>query len=160
MVVGIGAIEQHGHVVVLLLLVALLQLGQHGTFQQTGTDDEQGDVGLVADDGGIGDNLHGRTVNEDVVVVLTQLVEHGLELRRVQQLRGVGGCLTHGQDVEGLDVYVHVALLVFAGVRIIADVRTAVNLGIDVGMDYQLLVAVRLTAEVVGETLLGLSDEL
>lgn len=102
-VLGIGAVEQHGHVVVALLVVVPLQFGKHAALQQSGADDEDGDVGLVADDGGIGHNLHGGTVNEDVVVVLAQLVEHGLQLRRVEQLRGVGGRFAHRQDVEGLD---------------------------------------------------------
>ena len=43
-VLGIGAVEEDGHVVVLLLVVALLQFGEHGAFQETGTDDEEGDI--------------------------------------------------------------------------------------------------------------------
>ena len=99
MVLGIGTVEEHGHVVVLLLIVVLLQLGEHAAIQEAGTDDEDGEVGLVADDGGIGNNLHGRTVDEDVIVVLTQVIEHGLELGGVEQFGGVGRNLADGEDV-------------------------------------------------------------
>ena len=114
-VFGIGAVEQHGHVVVLFLVVVLLQLGQHAALQQPSTDNEDGEVSLTTDDGGIGHNLNGGTVNEDVVVLLTQLVEHGLQLGRVEQLCGVRRYLTHRQEVECFDICVllHLTVLVF-----------------------------------------------
>ena len=45
---GIGAVEQQGHAVVFLLLVVLLQFGEHGTLQQAGTHHEEGEAGLAA----------------------------------------------------------------------------------------------------------------
>ena len=142
-VLGVGAVEQDSHVVVLLLVVVLLQLGQHAALQQAGTDDEDRDVGLVADDRGVGDNLHRRAVDEDVVVVLAQLVEHRLELRRVEQLGGVGGYLTHRQDVDGL----HGGAV---GTLLLAERM----------VDDELAVVVGLAAEVVRQALLRLVDEL
>ncbi len=54
----------------------------------------------MADDGGIGNNLDGRTVDEDVIVVLTQVIEHGLELGGVEQFGGVGRNFTNWKDVQ------------------------------------------------------------
>ena len=99
MMVGIGAVEDHRHIVVLLVLIVLLQLGEHGALQEAGADNKKGDVALMADDGGIGNNLHGGTVDEDIVVKRAQLVEHGLETGTVEQLGGVGGHLADGENV-------------------------------------------------------------
>ena len=144
MVLGIGAVEQDGHVVVLLIGVVLLELRQHVALHETGTDDEEGDIGLVADDGGIGDNLHRRTIDEDVVVVLAQLVEHGLQTGRVEQLRGVGRNLTHGEDIEDLGRRCGLAFLLVVK-RMVDD---------------KVLIVIGTATQVVGETVTGLVHEL
>ena len=56
-VLGKGAVEQQGHILVLALFVNLLQFGKHGTLQQAGADDEEGAVAAALDDLGVGHDL-------------------------------------------------------------------------------------------------------
>ena len=148
-VFGIGGVEHDGHVVIFLLLVVSLQFGQHGTLQQTCTYDEERDVGLSADDGGIGHNLHRGAVDEDEVVFLAQLVEHGLQLGRIEQLGWVRGRFTHWQEVDGLS---SLALLGSFAVLLFSHSQ---RLAYD-----KFVVVVGLSAQIVSEPLLWRADEL
>ena len=64
-----GAVEDEGHAGVFLLLVEAVELGEHRALKQSGTDDEEGPVGVSVDDLGVSHNLDGRTVDEDIVIL-------------------------------------------------------------------------------------------
>lgn len=70
------AVEDYGHVAVFLFFVDALELGEHFALEEAGADDEDGAVNVGVDDLGIGHDFDGRAVNEDVVEVGTELVEH------------------------------------------------------------------------------------
>ena len=67
-----GAVEDEGHAGVFLLLIEAVELGEHRALQKPGADDEEGPVGVAVDDLGVGHDLDGRTVDEDVVVLRAQ----------------------------------------------------------------------------------------
>lgn len=54
----IRTVQNDRHVPVFLVGVELLNLRQHAPVEQTGTDDEEGDIRQHVDDGGIGHDFH------------------------------------------------------------------------------------------------------
>lgn len=95
-----GAVEDEGHAGVFLLLIEAVELGEHRALEQSGTDDEEGPVGIPVDDLGVGHDLDGRTVDEDVVVLRAQLGHQLGKPRRLEQLGRVRRDGAHGQEVE------------------------------------------------------------
>ena len=88
LVVG-GAVEDEGHVAVLLFIIQAVKLGEHGAFEQAGADDEEGAVHVFVDDLGVGNNLNGGTVDYHVVVLRLELTHKLSEPGRFKQLGGV-----------------------------------------------------------------------
>ena len=68
-----GAVEYEGDIAIFTLFVDAFELGEHGAFEQSGADDEDGAVYVAVNNLCVGYNLDRRTVDEDVVVVGTQL---------------------------------------------------------------------------------------
>ena len=97
---GGGAVEKDGHVGELLVLVVTLDHGEHVALHEVGTDNEDVQVGPLGDDARVGHNLHGRTVEEDEVVLAVQGVEQVLQLGVEEQLGGVGRYGAHGDDID------------------------------------------------------------
>lgn len=91
-----GAVEDEGHAGVFLLLIEAVELGEHRALEQSGTDDEEGPVGIPVDDLGVGHDLDGRTVDEDVVVLRAQLGHQLGKPRRLEQLGRVRRDGAHG----------------------------------------------------------------
>ena len=129
---GLGAVEQEGHVVVLLGAVVLLHLSEHGALEQAGTHDEDGDVCERGDQVGVGHDLDWRAVEEDVVVTLPKLVQERGQARLGEELGGVRRHGADGKDIQGV------------AADLVDDERSPV-----VGM----------AVEVVGEAPLGLAGE-
>ena len=98
----VGAVEDDGHIVELLLVVIAFDDGKHVAVHQAGTDDENGHVCPLGDDTGVGNDVDRGTVEEDGVVVLTEFAEELLEAGAEQQLGGVGRNGAHGDDINVL----------------------------------------------------------
>ena len=99
---GLGAVEQEGHVVVLLGAVVFLHLAEHGALEQAGTHDKDGDVGERGDQVGVGHDLDRRAVEEDVVVALPKLVEERGQARLGEELGGVRRHSADGKDIQSV----------------------------------------------------------
>ena len=99
---GLGAIEDERHVLELLLLVELLHLRQHAALHQACAYHEDGEVGKLLVDRGIGHHLDRRTVEEHIVVLGAHLADELFEERREEQLGRVGRNGADGQHVEVL----------------------------------------------------------
>lgn len=119
---GDGAVEQHAHVLILLALIVAFDDGQHLALHESGTDHEDGGVGMLGNDAGVGHHLDGRTVEDDEVVLLAQLVEHLLQALAEQQFGGVGRYGAHGDDLQmvvALDGTADVAPVVHLAVQVV-----------------------------------------
>ncbi len=81
-----GAVQDEGHVAVLLFIIQAVKLGEHGAFEQAGADDEEGAVHVFVDDLGVGNNLNGGTVDYHVVVLRLELTHKLSEPGRFKQL--------------------------------------------------------------------------
>ncbi len=97
---GVGAVEDDGDVAVTAVGVEAVDLGQHGTLEEACADDEECGVGHAVDDGGVGNNLNRRTVEEDVVVFVAERCDEGFETSVEEEFCGVGGYSADGNDVE------------------------------------------------------------
>lgn len=121
---GVGAVEHQGHVLEALLVVVALQHRQHVALQQSRAHHEQGAVHHPLYDLRVGHHLHGRAVDEDIVILLPQRGYQFGEPRLGQQLRGVRRHGAHRQQPQALGVgHVHDQRLhVVAALRqIVAD---------------------------------------
>lgn len=99
---GGGGVEHKGHVAVFLFVVEALELGEHGAFEESGADYEDGAVNDGFDDLCVGHHLYGRTVDEDVVVFVFEVFDHLDETGRFEQLGGVGRYGAYGDYREVL----------------------------------------------------------
>lgn len=97
----VGAVQEDDQVVVLFLGVPLVDFRQHALLQEAGADHEDGQVRIAVDDGGIGHQFHRRAVEEHVIVLATDRLDHLGEPGRVQQLGRVRWQRAAGQDVHG-----------------------------------------------------------
>ena len=61
---AVRAVEDHHHVFETLLLIDILQNGQHGALEQIGAYHEDRPVGRLLDNLRISHDVNGRTVNE------------------------------------------------------------------------------------------------
>ena len=95
-----GAVEDEGHAGVFLLLIEAVELGEHGALKEACADDEEGPVGVPVDDLGVGHDLDGRTVDEDVVIPGPQPGHQLREPRGLEQLGRVRGDGADGKEVE------------------------------------------------------------
>ena len=107
-VFGTRAVEQQGHIVVFLVVVVLLQFRQHAAVHKPRADYEERDVYDMANDGGIGHDVYGRAVQENVVVLLLQGFHHRHQAGRIEQFRGVGRYFADWQEVK----VGHIAVLI------------------------------------------------
>ncbi len=96
----VGAVEEEGHVMELLVVVVGLDDREHVALQELGADDEEGDVCPTGDDGAIRHDLYWRTVEEDKVVLLTELCHKLLQTGGEEELGGVRGQGAHRDDIE------------------------------------------------------------
>ena len=96
----LGAVEDDGEVLETLLVVDLLKLGKHGAVEQAGADDEERAVGCLLQYLGVGDDVDGGTVDEDVVVGIAHLGDKSLKPAVLKEFGGVGRYLAYGQDME------------------------------------------------------------
>ena len=103
---GIGTVEHQRHVIEFLLLVEVFQVGQLTAVQLAGTDDEHGEVGNAVGNGGVGNDAHGHTVGNDIVVALAKLVHQLVEALVHEQLSRIG---RHGARHNHIHVLVVVA---------------------------------------------------
>ena len=69
---GVGAVEDDGDVAVAAVVVETVDFGEHRAPEKAGTSYEKGGVGYAVDNGSVGNNLDGRTVEEDVVVLVAE----------------------------------------------------------------------------------------
>lgn len=99
-VASVCTVQDERHVPVLLLGVEPLNSRQHAAVEQSGTDNEQGDIRQLVDDGGVGHDFHRRAVDEDVVIFLAQVVYQLLQPFCEQQFGGVGWYHAYGDDVQ------------------------------------------------------------
>lgn len=74
-----GTIEYDCEVTVLIVLVFALKLWQHAALEETGTDYEEGAIDLLLYDSGIGHDVGWRTVDDDIVVLLSKLLNQMVE---------------------------------------------------------------------------------
>lgn len=95
-----GAVEDYGHMLVFLFFVEAVELGQHRALEQTGADNEDGPVNELVDNLGVGDNLDGRAVDDDIVVAGAHAVDKLAEARRFEQF---GGVRRNGADREHME---------------------------------------------------------
>ncbi len=130
--VGFGAVEQEGHVVVFLGRVVFLDLAEHRALEQAGPHDEEGDVGERGHEVGVGNDLDGRAVEEDVVVFFAEFGQKLGQAGFGEEFGRVGRRGADGQDVEGFT----------AGL-----------------VDHERVPVVGLAAEPVGEAPFGLAGE-
>jgi len=72
---ALGAVENQGHVPEALLVVVALQFGYHLPLQQSGAHDEDGPVGHLADDLGVGNYVNRRAVDEDQIVAAAKRLD-------------------------------------------------------------------------------------
>ena len=107
---GLRAVQYQRHVLELLLLVELLQVWKHAALHQAGANHEDGAVGQLLDDLGISHDLDWRTVDEHIVVFLTQLADHLAQAVGEEKLRRVWRDGTDWQEVEALHEAVVLAL--------------------------------------------------
>ena len=98
----VSAVQDQDHVPELLPVVVCLQHRQHVTLQQPGAHHEQRAVHDPVDDLRVRDHLHGRTVDENVVVLRPQRLDELSEARFGQQLGGIRGHGAHGQHEEAV----------------------------------------------------------
>ena len=96
----VGTVENNRDVMVTLVVIQLLDAGKHLAFEQSGTDDEDGHIGVAVDNLRVGHNLDGRTIEQDIVILGAQLVEERFQAGGIEKLGGVGGNGTHGKDVH------------------------------------------------------------
>ena len=96
----VSAVKDHDHVPELLPVVVGLQHRQHVTLQQPGANHEQRAVHDPVDDLRVRHHLHGRAVDEDIVVVRPQRLDELREAGFGQQFGGIRGHGAHGQHEE------------------------------------------------------------
>ena len=80
------AVQDEGHVLQLAALVELFNLWQHSTVQLAYTDNEDGQIGYTVGDSCIGHDTYWNVIDEDVVIFLAQLLNHGFQTLAHQQL--------------------------------------------------------------------------
>lgn len=74
---SLGAIEDDVEAWELLVDIELFDILAHGTLEETTTNDEQRQIGILADEGSIGNHLMRRTIKNNEVVFLTCLLHDG-----------------------------------------------------------------------------------
>ena len=94
------AVEDEAEVVVLVAGVEFLEFGEHAALQEAHAHHEDGTIDVVADNLRVGDDVDRRTVDEDVVILLTQHIDGLAEELGLEQLRGVGRDGAHRQIAE------------------------------------------------------------
>ena len=99
---GFGTIEDDGQLVETLVRVILLDVRQDRLFEEVGADDEEGHIRPLLDDIGIGDDLHRRTIDEDIVILLAQLGDQVTQVAGGEQFGRVRRQFARRQDVQGL----------------------------------------------------------
>ena len=73
------AVENERHFGEFVLFVVSLHIGQEALVHVLCTNDEQGGIRIFTDDGGIGNNLGWRTVEDDVGILISQLFKQLLQ---------------------------------------------------------------------------------
>lgn len=101
---GIGAVKHHHHVPETLLVVVVLQHLEHVALEQSRPYDEERAVYHLVDYLRVGYHLDGRTVDEDIVVVLPESPDQFREPRLGEQFGRIGRHGAHRQQVECLEV--------------------------------------------------------
>ena len=96
----VGTIEYEQHIGITLCTIEVFDFRYHGTLEIHGPYDEERHVGIVSDDAGIGDNLNGRTVNEDIVVLLLQGGDELCQPLVVEKFRRIRGNGTYRYNGE------------------------------------------------------------
>ena len=97
---GVGAIEDHAHVLVALLVVEHCQLVESRALKQPCTHHEERAVDHGVDHLGVDHDVDRRTVNEYIVVLLLSLGQQLGQTPVVEKLGGVGGQGAGREDVE------------------------------------------------------------
>ena len=129
---SLGAVKKYDKVVIALGGVVLVDLREHGTFEEASANDKDGHVCERSDYVCIRHDLDGRTVEEDVVIVRAQFLDQRGQTRLGKKLCRVG---RHGADGKGVEGVV---------VDVVNDQRSPV---------------VGAAVEIVGDALLGLSGK-
>lgn len=96
----VDAVEHEGHVLQLLVFIEALDVGQLAAVEASGTHHEDCEVGDAIGDAGVGDDADGHVVGYDVVIAFAEFVHEFVEPAVHQQLGGVGGSGTRGDEVE------------------------------------------------------------
>ena len=82
------------------LIVHLLDFGEHGALKQTCTDNENRHIGVAGDNLRVSHDFHRRAVENHVIILALELLEHGLEARRIEHLRRIGRQCAYWYEVE------------------------------------------------------------
>ena len=91
------SVEEDAQLVVLLLVVEFFYFLEDAAVHQTCSNHEDGHVGVLLDNAGVGNNLNGRTIKDDEVVLFAYEGNHLLEAVALQELGGVGRHNAYGQ---------------------------------------------------------------
>ena len=80
---AVRAVQDERQVSVFLVGVEPLYLRQHAAVEQPRSDNEQGDIRQLVDDGGVGHDLHRRAIDEDVCLLYTSPSPRDVEESRM-----------------------------------------------------------------------------
>ena len=78
----------------------MLDIGQHGALQEVSTHNEERNVCEGGDNRGVCHDLDRRTVDKDIVIVLTKLLDSLTEAIFIEQFSGIRREHTHGNHIE------------------------------------------------------------
>lgn len=71
----LGTIQDNGQSFEAFVGVILLDIRQDALLQEVRPDNEEGQIGPLFDDIGIGDNLNRRTIDEDIIILFSQSLD-------------------------------------------------------------------------------------
>ena len=118
------AVEDDCHVLVGVLLIEYVDFLQEAAVHDAGADDEEADIDIFLQDNRVGDDVDGRTVNDDVVILVLHLFHQFAHFVVEEKLCRVGRYDADGHDVhsdaEGILLDERVRVVVESG-EVVAD---------------------------------------
>ena len=100
------SIEDDAHIVVLLLVIEFLQFVDHRTFKQAATHYKDDSVGILFEELCVRNNLYRWTVNEDIVILFAQCLEHRREVFAIEEFGRVRRHGANREDIQAGEVVV------------------------------------------------------
>ena len=94
------AVEDDCHVLVGVLLIEYVDFLQEAAVHDAGADDEEADIDIFLQDNRVGDDVDGRTVNDDVVILVFHFFHQFAHSVVEEKLCRVGRYDADGHDVH------------------------------------------------------------